>query len=147
MSEHQVDIYEWFASFGEPAPNKQFFCNDEKINQIVNDIEQTWERIKNKFPPLKSSEKEYAVWNHVPNLGPRLRMIYAFDCEFHNDASRYCTIGLKAIYNLFECERMIGNAKKKGIELSIGATPSMIFISTLDATKSKKKKGDIEQYE
>lgn len=111
-------------------PNR--FCDDDHINEIVNFIENDFSRLN-----LMLKEKNYEIWEHIPNLGYRLSMVY--------DLKNYEQI--KNIYDKqaeFNAELNKSNyndaveiADKYYIELSIAVTPFFIMITSLNRGLNK----------
>ncbi|GEM_PF-6410962 len=134
VCDNQLDIFDFLHATKEEA-----LCNDERINSISKSITEIFEKIKDYLPPVKNVSKEYSIWDHVPNLGYRLSISYAFECKFLNIPELFCGVGQQRLYELFECERLIEEAEKDNIELSITATPNMLFFFTLDIKKRKVK--------
>lgn len=103
------------------------FCNDDHINEIVEFIENDFSKLN-----LKLKEKKYEVWEHVPNLGYRLSMVYDLkNCEqiknIYDKQAKFNSELNKSCYN-----DAVEIADNHDIELSIAVTPFFIMITSLN---------------
>lgn len=97
---------------------KEGFCENQIINELVDDLKQL-------FPDIEI--KHYTVWSHVPNLGKRL----------------WCYVEEYPVE--LDVEWLIQKYMAKSLEISISVTPDMeddgfnAYISTLWKTKGHKE--------
>lgn len=138
-------IIKWILFDFLHTTKEEVLCNDERINRIAKSITEIYDRIKDSLHPVKNISKEYSIWDHVPSLGYRLSISYVFECKFLNIPELYCGVGNQRLYELFQCESLIAEAEKENIELSITATPNILFFSTLDFKKRKAVKEEYEE--
>ena len=115
------------------------FCENESINILVEVIERRMNAILPQLPKLKSSKKEYSVWDNVPRFGKRLAMDYFFEkieSTIVSETSTYYGLGIKKVEDLIDYDSLSILAESMGIEFDISFTPWSIHMHT---TERKKK--------
>lgn len=102
------------------------FCEDERINEIVEFIEKDFSKLN-----LMLKEKKYSVWEHVPKLGKRLSMMWDLK-SLKNTAQIYDKEqAFNGELNKSRYNEAVKIAEKYNIEISIAITPFFIMITTL----------------
>ena len=138
----QMSMFD-FITTEEP----QKFCNDEKINQLVDLISNKMNKVLPQFPRVKSSKVEYSIWEHVKNLGLRLWYDYTFDCEYLCEPCRWCGVGAEKIAELIPTEELKAVANSLGLELSVMQSPTALSFTTIEKRHKTKCKGTKETEE
>lgn len=115
-----------------------FLCENTDINRISKRLEASMEKWKSKLPPVLSQKENYEVWDHVPYLGKRFMFTVHFDCPFVNIPEMYCGVGVNALCEMFDIEKL--NEDFPEIETSISPSPTGVMISTMFLKKRGGKK-------
>ena len=119
------------------------FCEDEAINEIVDVIEESVNKVIDKLPKINSRKRSYEVWEHVPKYGKRLEVVYTFDCQFQTDRELMLGIGEDNIIKLLEADKIIEFGAERGIEISITPSPNMLFLFTVWKSKLTSRRSEI----
>lgn len=107
------------------------FCFDEDINIIVQMIEDEFQPLVENGT-LKAVSKNFNIWDHVPQYGYRMEMIYEVnDEDYIHCEYEYATKKILEILNTRDMDKVIKYAKSHRIEITISPTPHLLFISTL----------------
>ena len=106
---------------------QEHFCENEHINEIVKLIEKEFCKCN-----LKLVKKEYSIWGHVPKLGKRLTM--EWDLKIHKNFKYIDDKRSEFINELKKTDykKIVEEAERYNIEISIAVTPFFIMITTLN---------------
>jgi hypothetical protein len=112
---------------------------------MSNDMEQM--NLLDEFQPLvengtlKAVSKNFNIWDHVPQYGYRMEMIYEVNDEdyIHCDYE-YAIKKIFEILNTRDMDKVIKYAKSHHIEITFSPTPHLLFISTLFLDDRRKLK-------